>query len=358
MRKEIPIRELLPGMVITRVLEQNGPVNVRKSGLVTSSDMVSGLAEMGVLTVEIDSAQTVEIAGGVTEKPAERSRTTQLLSSSDGMKGSRADANVTYKTDSHLSEQFNRRLLIPSSQTIPSGFSYYLKPAATALLLAVGGVCVGYNLSQFSTWVTLLNGPAFTQTAAQMNTPTVVYLPAPQQTPDTQSASTTGAPNPSHVEPQSSITRPADIGNIAETSDNDTVTQSTDDYAGGEVVNEPSTTEITSGISPDLLKKFEAAIAAVDDDNVAPLPTTKMASPDVPPIHELPAWVLTDLPSLSFSAHMYASNPSERWISVNGMRLSEGELIADGLYLVAIEPQHVILAFKGHEFSMNALTDW
>ena len=53
MLKVIPIKELQPGMMITRVVEQNGPVKIRKVGLVRSEDMITGLAEMGVLTVEI-----------------------------------------------------------------------------------------------------------------------------------------------------------------------------------------------------------------------------------------------------------------------------------------------------------------
>ena len=64
MSELMKIAELKPGMVIVRITEQNGPVKIRKSGLVTSDAMVTGLAEMGVLEVEVDPAQTVEI-----EKP-------------------------------------------------------------------------------------------------------------------------------------------------------------------------------------------------------------------------------------------------------------------------------------------------
>ena len=50
----IKIAELKPGMVIIRITEQNGPVKIRKSGLVSSDAMVQGLAEMGVQEVEVD----------------------------------------------------------------------------------------------------------------------------------------------------------------------------------------------------------------------------------------------------------------------------------------------------------------
>jgi general secretion pathway protein B len=68
--------------------------------------------------------------------------------------------------------------------------------------------------------------------------------------------------------------------------------------------------------------------------------------------------VLTDLPAMTFSAHMYASLPENRWVRVNGLRMVEGDYIDDQLQIVNIEPQRVILSFRENVFSMNALTDW
>ena len=50
--KTLDIQDLLPGMVIIRVVKQNGPIKIKKSGLVTSLDMVQGLIEMGIQQVE------------------------------------------------------------------------------------------------------------------------------------------------------------------------------------------------------------------------------------------------------------------------------------------------------------------
>ncbi len=61
----VAIENLMPGMVIVQITKQNGPVKIRKSGLVTSDAMVQGLSEMGVQEVEIDPEQTVEIAPAV-----------------------------------------------------------------------------------------------------------------------------------------------------------------------------------------------------------------------------------------------------------------------------------------------------
>ena len=61
----VAVENLKPGMVIVQVTKQNGPVKIRKSGLVTSDAMVQGLSEMGVQELEIDPEQTVEIAPAV-----------------------------------------------------------------------------------------------------------------------------------------------------------------------------------------------------------------------------------------------------------------------------------------------------
>ena len=58
----VAIENLQPGMVIVQITKQNGPVKIRKSGLVSSDAMVQGLSEMGVQELEIDPEQTVEVA--------------------------------------------------------------------------------------------------------------------------------------------------------------------------------------------------------------------------------------------------------------------------------------------------------
>jgi general secretion pathway protein B len=79
---------------------------------------------------------------------------------------------------------------------------------------------------------------------------------------------------------------------------------------------------------------------------------------EVPRIDQLPAWVMNELPSMSFSAHMYASDPADRWVRVNGQRMLEGDVIDNKVKIVQIASQHVILNYQGHEFSMMAMTDW
>ena len=135
-------------------------------------------------------------------------------------------------------------------------------------------------------------------------------------------------------------------------------------------------------LSPELVKRFENVIKQMDKEAASgnslaePIkritsndsqirrspaltpPTSETRSQDVPRIDQLPAWVMNELPSMSFSAHMYSSDPAERWVRVNGQRMLEGALIDNKVRIVQIASQHVILNYQGHEFSMLSMTDW
>lgn len=122
----VAIAQLKPGMVILSITQQNGPVKIRKSGLVTSDAMVQGLMEMGVQEVEIDPEQTVEIA----PTTQHRTQTQALL---------RGDRDTNAQIDNTLSEQFNRSLFLPTVQGLPSVWKRYGKDAAVYAVLIVGG---------------------------------------------------------------------------------------------------------------------------------------------------------------------------------------------------------------------------
>jgi len=128
----VAIENLMPGMVIVQITKQNGPVKIRKSGLVTSDAMVQGLSEMGVQEVEIDPEQTVEIAPVVHH----RTQTQALL---------RGEHDTTAKFDKSLNEQFNRSLFLPTVEGLPSAWKLYTKQAALFAVVILGGACIGFT---------------------------------------------------------------------------------------------------------------------------------------------------------------------------------------------------------------------
>lgn len=114
-------------------------------------------------------------------------------------------------------------------------------------------------------------------------------------------------------------------------------------------------------VSPELMARFNAAVEALDEKapDSAREPETKVTvRDDTLRVDQLPVRLLTRLPTMNFSAHMYASQPRDRWVRVNGRQLSEGDWIADKVQIVNIEAQRVVLAFEDEIFTMAALTDW
>lgn len=346
MAEIIPVNALRPGMVINQVTAQNGPVKIRKSGLVSSNEMIQGLAEMGVLEVEIDPAQTVEIE----QSEIPRSTTQKLLD---------RETPSASGFDHQLSEQFNRSLFLPSVQELPSSFGVYLRQGVTLLTVVLGGFGIGWTAANADRWLDAFQpGSGQTVAAATENSPA-------QQSLQTSTSVPTEEQNTPQQQPEVQQPIELDVAMSAQPAPQGTVEvdepeplvlgYNPEEVELDDLEPEPQPTE---GLSPELLKRFEEAVAELDsepDADYTPEPTN---APNVPMVHELPAWVLTELPSMAFSAHMYASNVNERWIRVNGRRVEEGQDIEAGLTLLSIEPQHVVLTYKGQTFSMAALTDW
>ncbi|MFT4939796.1 MAG: general secretion pathway protein B [Paraglaciecola sp.] len=338
MDKLINIKDLQLGMVIVRITRQNGPIKIRKSGLVSSPEMITGLTEMGVQEVEIDPEKTVEIDAPVSVNIHTKSQTLQLLES---------DRRSTHSLDDGPSDQFNRSLFLPSVQEIPSLWQYYAGGYITAFLIILGGFCIGWSTATYQQWM-----PAFQSPLKQIEPITQVLQ--------------TESPVPKVAEKSTAdMTAQSKVDVLQEQAAIDDEKVSDDTKIAQPVIalkeNKPASTPVLTsepGISPELLKRFEQAINQLDsepkDENQGRLETKS----NILRIDQLPAWVMTELPGMAFSAHMYASNRADRWVRVNGTRMVEGDKIDDRVRIQKIDQQHVILSYEGYEFSMAALTDW
>lgn len=327
-------------MVIVRITEQNGPVRIKKSGLVTSQDMVQGLIEMGIQQVEIDPDQTVELNAEVTVLNIKKSATLRMLESN----------KVTHtQIDDGLSEQFHRSLFLPSVQDIPSAWQFYIKRYVLAAFITLGGLSLGWSLANFQEILTLLS-PYVDKPATIASVPVQAAIASAPEQLDNKSEQSVKVDNPQDANSAGIIN--AGGQQVSGTDDNTNNSEPSDVERIITPVPEPQ-------ISADVLARFRKAITEVADSPVTQPPVQSISSiDDVPRIDQLPAWVMNRLPSMAFSAHMYASIESERWVRVNGTRMGEGDKIDGMIEIVGIEPQHVILNYSGQMFSMAALTDW
>ena len=126
-----------------------------------------------------------------------------------------------------------------------------------------------------------------------------------------------------------------------------------------EKVKQKLSVNAADGISEALLARFKSAIddteRELDIENKRNI--TLSPEVDVPTLSNMPAWVQSDLPSLSFEQHIYTSE-GESWVKVNGRDRYEGDTISNELVLNYIYAQKVILTFKGEQFSLPALSSW
>jgi len=405
----VAVENLKPGMVIVQVTKQNGPVKIRKSGLVTSDAMVQGLSEMGVQELEIDPEQTVEIAPAVQH----RTQTQALL---------RGQHDTTAQFDKSLNEQFNRSLFLPTVEGLPSAWKVYGKQVATFAIVIAGGLALGFTAATRDNWwpvntsnaeiakvdsvstpanqrdnnaASPSNRPSATaaegnassseqrQPSQQPNGQTQGTQIAAQNTADQNASnqsnvndfpvnqSTGNAGSINYAQPQNMSSTPNyqqgynETGgvNTAQTTNRygntQTTTNNSDDYEG-RVLNESSDQGNVS-VSPELLARFNKAVEALDakaESAPAENETRVTVRDDIPRVDQLPVRLLTRLPSMNFSAHMYASRPADRWVRVNGRQMGEGDWIADKVQIINIEAQRVVLSFEDELFTMAALTDW
>lgn len=396
----LSISDLKPGMVIVRITQQNGPVKIRKSGLVSSDAMVEGLAEMGVQEIEIDPDQTVEIAPAATAGIGHRTQTQALL---------RGQHDTSAKFDKTLSDQFNRSLFLPTVQGLPSVWKVYGKELATYSAIVAVGLCLGFLVATRGEWwpavtasvVESIQPEASTATdSSLMGQKTLTQTPSPltesvsgQGTGQTTAQAT--MPQEESNVPEKGATSSANLpsekpdsqyvgsDNIAQasganakpnlqtlskqaTAEDENGSEDTFDLAAaeqeGRVLNAQGDQEDNKiEVSPELLARFNQAVAALDTqaENDDFEPKTKVTVRDnIQRVDQLPVRLLTRLPSMNFSAHMYASRPDDRWVRVNGIQMSEGDWIDDKVQIVNIEAQQVVLGFEEELFTMAALTDW
>jgi general secretion pathway protein B len=68
------------------------------------------------------------------------------------------------------------------------------------------------------------------------------------------------------------------------------------------------------------------------------------------PYAELPFGVRKSMPELRLSMHVYAADPSHRFVVINDSRLTEGEKTSDDLFVREIRPDGVVLEFQNQRF--------
>jgi general secretion pathway protein B len=74
------------------------------------------------------------------------------------------------------------------------------------------------------------------------------------------------------------------------------------------------------------------------------------ATSNLPMYYELPYEARKQVLPLTLSMHVYAANPAQRFVVIDGARKSEGEAVKDDVTLREIRPDGVVLEYRGQRF--------
>ncbi|KIO36475.1 general secretion pathway protein GspB [Shewanella sp. cp20] len=112
-----------------------------------------------------------------------------------------------------------------------------------------------------------------------------------------------------------------------------------------------------------LVAAFEAALKEVEKENAVATPVTEPKldpipvpqADELPKYGQLPAGIQLQVPEFNILAHVYANDPKNRWLNVDGAELQQGDMIGGKLKIVEIRPRDVVLEVAGTEFKVPAI---
>ena len=64
------------------------------------------------------------------------------------------------------------------------------------------------------------------------------------------------------------------------------------------------------------------------------------------------------LPALNFQTHVYTTDPTRRWVKINGVEYRQGDSVGADIVLIEIKPKSTIIRFKGDLIEIPALYEW
>lgn len=115
--------------------------------------------------------------------------------------------------------------------------------------------------------------------------------------------------------------------------------------------------ELSADQVPQELKdKFQYALEAAKG-TTRPAKVSEHAAP-ARDISTLDDTLQRQIAPLRFEAHVYATDPKQRWVKVNGKDLQEGQWITADIQLKEITPNYVLMQNGRQLFSMEALSEW
>lgn len=117
---------------------------------------------------------------------------------------------------------------------------------------------------------------------------------------------------------------------------------------------EPAPTVSPIAAPPPARPTQQPSLPVTEAPAIAPEPIAAAADvrPFLPSLSQLSAAQREGLPPLRMSMHVYTEDPATRVVIIDGRRLREGEALAAGLQLEAIERDGSVLDYRGLRFRL------
>jgi hypothetical protein len=115
--------------------------------------------------------------------------------------------------------------------------------------------------------------------------------------------------------------------------------------------------EALKDIPEELKNRFADAVEATNKDTRIQQSSVSSSS-SLLSISELPPTEQALVPNILYQMHIYASEPSERWIKINGYTIYEGEPLTKNVVLEEIRLNESVWLVNGKRVSLSALQDF
>ncbi len=109
---------------------------------------------------------------------------------------------------------------------------------------------------------------------------------------------------------------------------------------------------------PEIIRPRSQTVPAPEPEPEVIRPSGGPRTSYLPQLQELPMDVQQRVPDMSFSSHMYSSEPRFRSIIINGRRLKEGQYLNDTIQVREITDKGVVLSMDGTLFEVDVLGQW
>ncbi len=109
-------------------------------------------------------------------------------------------------------------------------------------------------------------------------------------------------------------------------------------------------------VSQELKDKFKFAMESSSGET--PKSGVRESAAPARDVRSLDDLLQRQIPPIRFEAHVFASEPTQRWVKVNGKDLQEGQWVTADIQIKEITPNYVLMQTGRQLFSMEALSEW